>query len=94
MCAYFFGFFLLLFLQVEDLPKLKSTVENYLDDYNTMATLQMPLVMFLDACEHVARYVFFILEGQKNALYKGWNFYCVLWRNLSRDLFSCEGVMK
>ncbi|KAF4731563.1 Dynein heavy chain 1, axonemal, partial [Perkinsus olseni] len=43
------------YVEVEDLSKIQATMETYLDDYNNSNTHQMPLVMFFNACEHVAR---------------------------------------
>eukprot|EP00397_Hematodinium_sp_SG-2012_P000066 GEMP01000066.1.p1 GENE.GEMP01000066.1~~GEMP01000066.1.p1 ORF type:complete len:3524 (+),score=879.37 GEMP01000066.1:529-10572(+) len=41
--------------EVPDLAKMKETVEQFLEDYNNVARISMPLVMFYDACEHVCR---------------------------------------
>ena len=41
--------------QIEDLKLLQNKIEEYLDDYNSSVKTQMNLVMFLDACDHVAR---------------------------------------
>jgi dynein heavy chain, axonemal len=41
--------------EVSDLSKLKPIVEEYLTDYNSESKTPMPLVMFLDAIEHVSR---------------------------------------
>jgi dynein heavy chain len=41
--------------EIEDLDKLKTTVEEYLSDYNAESKSPMPLVMFLNAIEHVSR---------------------------------------
>jgi dynein heavy chain len=41
--------------QIENLDQLQKKVEEYLEDYNQSTKIQMPLVMFLDACDHVAR---------------------------------------
>jgi dynein heavy chain len=38
--------------QVTDMDKLKSTIEEYLQDYNAESKQPMPLVMFMDAIEH------------------------------------------
>eukprot|EP00435_Cladocopium_sp_Y103_P005749 s2207_g1.t2 len=38
--------------EVLDVQAMKECIEEYLDEYNSVSTLQMPLVMFLDACEH------------------------------------------
>jgi dynein heavy chain len=41
--------------EITDLDEMKSTIEEYLEDYNSITAAQMPLVMFLDACEHASR---------------------------------------
>lgn len=41
--------------QIEDLKGFQTKIEEYLDDYNGAVKNQMNLVMFLDACDHVAR---------------------------------------
>jgi dynein heavy chain, axonemal len=41
--------------QLEDLRSMQNKIEEYLADYNSAVKIQMPLVMFLDACDHVAR---------------------------------------
>ena len=41
--------------QIEDLRGMQGKIEEYLEDYNGTFKIQMPLVMFLDACDHVAR---------------------------------------
>ena len=41
--------------QIDDLKILQNKIEEYLDDYNSSVKTQMNLVMFLDACDHVAR---------------------------------------
>ena len=46
--------------EVDDLQTMKSVMEGYLDDYNNMFSVAMPLVMFSDACEHVARIYIYI----------------------------------
>eukprot|EP00392_Amoebophrya_sp_AT5.2_P006221 g6231.t1 len=43
------------YVEIGDMESMKGTIEAYLDDYNNVSTLQMPLVMFTDACEHVSR---------------------------------------
>lgn len=40
---------------VEELSTLSKVVQEYLDDYNSISTAPMKLVMFLDAMEHVSR---------------------------------------
>ena len=41
--------------EIKDINKLKSTLLEYLDDYNISATRKMNLVFFEDAIEHIAR---------------------------------------
>ena len=41
--------------EIEDHSKIQITIEDYLSDYNTISTTPMPLVLFLDAIEHVSR---------------------------------------
>ena len=41
--------------QIEDLRGMQTKIEEYLEDYNSVNKIQMPLVMFLDACDHVSR---------------------------------------
>lgn len=44
-----------IYKQYDDLRGMQQKVEEYLEDYNSVFKVQMPLVMFLDACDHVAR---------------------------------------
>jgi len=41
--------------EITDMNQMKEMIEEYLEDYNNSFTATMPLVMFLDACEHCAR---------------------------------------
>ena len=50
--------------EVEDLERLKSVVEDYLGDHNAESKQPMPLVMFSDALEHVARIVRILRQPQ------------------------------
>jgi len=59
------------YLEIDNLPKLKETMENYLEDYNNMFTVAMPLVMFFDACEHVTRICRVLRQPAGNALLLG-----------------------
>jgi len=43
------------YAEITDVPRMISTVEEYLEDYNAQNTKKMPLVMFVDAVSHVAR---------------------------------------
>lgn len=40
---------------ITDLPAMQTRIEEYLDDYNQSVKFPMKLIMFMDACEHVAR---------------------------------------
>mmetsp|Transcript_119545 Transcript_119545/g.274003 ORF Transcript_119545/g.274003 Transcript_119545/m.274003 type:complete len:100 (-) Transcript_119545:218-517(-) len=57
--------------EVPDLPKMKEKLEEYLDDYNNEHTHQMPLVIFLDFGEHVARICRIVDQPSGNALLLG-----------------------
>lgn len=59
------------YLEIDQLPKMKETMETYLDDYNNMFSIAMPLVMFFDACEHVCRVARVLKQPQGNALLLG-----------------------
>ena len=41
--------------EVEDIDKLKLVVNDFLEEHNAESKSPMPLVMFLDAIEHVLR---------------------------------------
>lgn len=41
--------------EIKDINKLKSTLQEYLEDYNISATRKMNLIFFEDAIEHVVR---------------------------------------
>jgi dynein heavy chain len=57
--------------EIESMDKLKSVVEEYLSDHNAESKQPMPLVMFSDALEHVARIARVIRQPQGNALLLG-----------------------
>eukprot|EP00929_Paragymnodinium_shiwhaense_P087548 TRINITY_DN476_c0_g5_i1.p1 TRINITY_DN476_c0_g5~~TRINITY_DN476_c0_g5_i1.p1 ORF type:complete len:2570 (-),score=757.67 TRINITY_DN476_c0_g5_i1:167-7876(-) len=38
--------------EITDIKAMKDSICEYLDEYNSEFTIQMPLVMFLDACQH------------------------------------------
>ena len=57
--------------EIDDINKLKSVVEDFLTDFNSDSKQPMPLVMFADALEHVARVVRIIRQPQGNALLLG-----------------------
>lgn len=59
------------YVEIEDLGKMKTQMEGYLDDYNNMFAVAMPLVMFSDACEHVARICRVLRQPNGNALLLG-----------------------
>ncbi|CAE8610871.1 unnamed protein product [Polarella glacialis] len=57
--------------EVPDMLKMKTSMEAYLDDYNNMFSVAMPLVMFTDACEHVARICRVLRQPNGNSLLLG-----------------------
>ena len=62
--------------QITDLNTLLNRMENYLEEYNADSSMggnkkQMKLVMFLDACEHIARICRVLRQPQGNALLLG-----------------------
>ena len=57
--------------EVESMTAMKATMEGFLDDYNNMFSVPMPLVMFADACEHVARVCRVLRQPNGNALLLG-----------------------
>lgn len=57
--------------QIEDLRGMQTQIETYLEDYNSTFKIQMPLVMFLDACDHVARIQRIIRQPLGNAFLLG-----------------------
>lgn len=62
------------YVQIKDLNEFLTKMEEYLEDYNTMvggSKNQMKLVMFLDACEHIARICRILRQPQGNALLLG-----------------------
>jgi dynein heavy chain, axonemal len=46
-------------------------IEEYLDDYNSQSKIQMKLILFLDACDHIARICRVLRQPQGNALLLG-----------------------
>ena len=40
---------------INDLPAMVKKIGEYLDDYNATTKSPMKLILFLDACDHVAR---------------------------------------
>ena len=57
--------------QIEDLKGFQTKIEEYLEDYNGAVKNQMQLVMFLDACDHVARISRIIRQPLGNAFLLG-----------------------
>ena len=61
-----------LYEQVTDMAKLKLTIEEYLEDYNTdQRGAGMPLVMFMDAIEHVSKVARVLRQPMGNCLLLG-----------------------
>ncbi|CAG5121595.1 unnamed protein product, partial [Candidula unifasciata] len=54
-----------------DIAKVKSVLNDYLDDYNMQSSKEMKLVFFMDAIEHVSRIVRMIQQERGNALLVG-----------------------
>lgn len=52
-------------------PTAQSTINQYLVDHNGESKQPMPLVMFLDAIEHVSRVSRILRQPQGNALLLG-----------------------
>ena len=57
--------------ETPDVQKLKATVEEYLGEHNAESRSPMPLVMFSDAVEHVARVARVLRQPLGNALLLG-----------------------
>ena len=57
--------------EVDSMGAMKTIMEGFLDDYNNMFSVPMPLVMFADACEHVARVCRVLRQPSGNALLLG-----------------------
>lgn len=57
--------------EISDLEQLKVIVEEYLSNHNAESKQPMPLVMFSDALEHVARIARILRQPQGNALLLG-----------------------
>lgn len=60
-----------IYCQIEDLKRLVSQITTFLEDYNGSVKQPMKLVMFLDACDHVARLTRIIRAPLGNALSLG-----------------------
>lgn len=57
--------------QCKDVKGLVSKFSDYLDEYNSAIKMQMHLVMFLDACDHVSRIARVLRQPLGNALLLG-----------------------
>jgi dynein heavy chain len=57
--------------EIENFDRLKTVVEEYLTNHNQESKQPMPLVMFSDALEHVARIARVLRQPQGNALLLG-----------------------
>jgi dynein heavy chain len=57
--------------EIPDLDQLKTVIEEYLVNHNAESKQPMPLVMFSDALEHVARIARILRQPQGNALLLG-----------------------
>jgi dynein heavy chain len=57
--------------EIENIDQLKTVVEEYLTNHNLESKQPMPLVMFSDALEHVARIARVLRQPQGNALLLG-----------------------
>lgn len=56
---------------LNDLPAMVKKIEEYLDDYNSSSKTPMKLILFLDACDHVARIARVLRQPLGNALLLG-----------------------
>jgi len=57
--------------EITNVQSMKEMVEEYLEDYNNVNTITMPLVMFLDACEHCSRICRVLSQPSGNVLLLG-----------------------
>ena len=57
--------------EIPDLERLRTTVVEYLSDYNAESKSPMPLVLFLDAVEHVSRISRVLRQPKGNTLLLG-----------------------
>ena len=56
---------------VPELKDFQAKMDEYLEDYNSATKNPMKLVMFLDACEHVARICRVLRQPKGNAFLLG-----------------------
>jgi len=56
---------------VQDLTAMVKKIEEYLEDYNSQNKSQMKLILFLDACDHVARIARVLRQPLGNAFLLG-----------------------
>lgn len=56
---------------INDLPAMVNKIGEYLDDYNSTTKSPMKLILFLDACDHVARICRILRQPLGNALLLG-----------------------
>jgi dynein heavy chain, axonemal len=56
---------------INDLPAMVRKIEEYLEDYNSTSKSPMKLILFLDACDHVARICRVLRQPLGNALLLG-----------------------
>jgi len=56
---------------INDLPAMVKKIGEYLDDYNATTKSPMKLILFLDACDHVARICRILRQPLGNALLLG-----------------------
>merc|ERR1719409_2659197 len=57
--------------ELTDTKAMTENIEEYLDDYNHVNVATMPLVMFLDACEHNAKICRVLAQPAGNVLLLG-----------------------
>ena len=60
-----------IYRQLNDLKVFVTKIEEFLEEYNGSVKIQMNLVMFLDACDHVSRITRVIRQPLGNALLLG-----------------------
>ena len=60
-----------IYQQVSDLKLFLSKIIEYLEEYNNVQKNKMRLVMFLDACDHVARIAWCVWNPLGNAFLLG-----------------------